>query len=257
MTTGLLDTFRNLSQDTKDALANLESPLLLAFASLSIAQERSPTERLSAENITACLEAAGVAVSKLSIARALARADDRVSISPSLDGEPLYRLMIKGQREIAPYIGGTGLTVIRLDGNKPWTGRMRLGELLSSLKGHVRITDPYYGIRTLDTLHFIPQPCTVKFLTARTYEPASKLAVPLQDFKKEHPNIEFRIATSPSELHDRYVLTSQFILLIGHGIKDIGAKESFITRIDKKLAPGILTQTAKVFDSRWKLASPI
>jgi hypothetical protein len=257
MATSLLDAFRNLSKDTKETLADLESPILIAFAALSIAQEISDSDRLSSEHITACLEAAGVSISKLSISRALARADDRVSSSPSAEGDTLYRLMTKGKREIAPYIGGTGLMVIHLEGNKPWTDRMRLGELLSNLTGKVRICDPYYGIRTLDTLHFIPNSCAVNFLTSKTSEPQTKLAGPLQDFKKEHPNIEFRKVLPPSYLHDRYVHTSKFILLIGHGLKDIGGKESFITRIDKKIIPGIIHQIANTFDTNWKAAKPI
>jgi hypothetical protein len=134
---------------------------------------------------------------------------------------------------------------------------MRLGEILSTLTGKVRICDPYYGVRTLDTLHFIPNSCVVNFLTSKTSEPQSKLVGPLLDFKKEHPNFEFRKISTSSNIHDRYVHTSKYILLIGHGLKDIGGKESFITRIDKKMVPGIILQIANTFDSNWKTAKPI
>ena len=116
MSKSLLDTFRSLEHDTKDTLADLSSPLLLSFAALSIAQEKAGVERLSAEHITACLEAAGVAVKKNSVARAMARASDRISTTTGIDAEPLYRLIPKGQREIAPYLGGGQLSVVRIDG---------------------------------------------------------------------------------------------------------------------------------------------
>src|SRR3989338_6158366 len=121
MSTSLLDTFRSLDHNTKDILADLDSPLLLSFAALAIAQEKAGVERLTAEHITACLEATGVAVKKNSISRALARASDRVSTTSGIDGETLYLLMIKGQREIAPFLGGGQLSVVRIDGTQPRT----------------------------------------------------------------------------------------------------------------------------------------
>ncbi len=257
MTSSLLQEFRDLDRHTKDLLADLESPLKLSFATLSIAHDKCNVERLSAEHIVACLEASGVAVRRNSISRALARASDRVSVSTALDGERLYRLMTKGQREIAPLLGGGGLTVLRVDGQTPRTARSRIGELLGELKGLVRICDPYYGLRTLDCLDHIPKTCSVRFLTGRTNESGHKLKGGLKDFKKERPNIEFRLAKAPSELHDRYVLTSAQLLLVGHGLKDIGGKESFVIRIDHRLATGLINQTRVAFDERWKQGSLI
>jgi len=257
MVTSLLETFRSLNSEAKDTLADLSSPLLLSFAVLSIAHEQAGVERLSAEHIIACLEAAGVAVQRKSVSRALARAKDRVSTTKDIDAETLYRLMTKGQREISPYLGGGQLSVLRIEGGKPRTARIRLSEVLSHLKGLVRICDPYYGVRTLDSLDYIPVTRRVRFLTARTSEKGRKLRGALRDFKRERPKVEFRRAVTPSDLHDRYVVTTQQILILGHGLKDIGGKESFIIRVGHDLAPDLIEETIAVFDSRWKNASPI
>lgn len=252
----LLQTFRDLDEDVKDALADQKSPLLLAFASLSLANELAKADRLSSEHIIACLEAAGIAVSKKSISSALSRAGDRVSVAKGLDGENLFRLMIKGEREVASLLGGGGLSLYRFDGKKPRKARIRLGEALSSLRGLVRVCDPYYGVRSLDSLELIPERSNVRFLTARTSEAGRKLTGALRDFKRERPNIEFRTAANPRELHDRYVLSSGQLLLIGHGLKDVGGKESFMVKIDNDMAKELIVQTRKSFDARWVLATP-
>src|SRR4030067_992749 len=119
MSTSLLQVFRDLERDTKEKLADISSPLLLSFAALSIAQEKVSTDRLSAEHIVACLEAAGIAIAKKSVSSALARSGNKVSTTTGLEGEVLYRLMIKGEREIAAHLGGGDLYIIRFDGNKP------------------------------------------------------------------------------------------------------------------------------------------
>lgn len=254
----LLETFQSLDQEMKDTLADLSSPLLLSFATLDIAHEKCGRERLSAEHITACLEAAGVAVPKNSISRALARARGRVSTTRNtLDGEVLYRLMTKGKREISTRIGGGLLSVVRIEENKPRTAGIRLGEILSKLRGLVRISDPYYGVRTLDSLDHIPTTRKVRFLTGRSNETSRKLKGALRDFKRERPNVELRIAARPTDLHDRYVVTQEQLLILGHGLKDIGGKESFMIRLNRELVPDLIKETIAVFDSRWRSAKPI
>jgi hypothetical protein len=257
MAASLLQIFRDLNMGIKDSIADLTSPLLQSFAALSIANEQASAERLSVEHIVACLEAAGTAVSKRSVSSALSRAGDRVSVTKGIDGENLYRLMIKGEREIAPHIGGGGISIVRFDGKKPRTARVRLGDALSSLTGLVRICDPWYGVRTLDSLDLIPLSCRVRFLTAKTNEAGSRLRGAMRDFKRERPDVEFRIAASPNDLHDRYVLSVGQMLLVGHGLKDIGAKESFMVRVDKGLAKELIAQTRASFDAKWKIAIPI
>jgi len=257
MGTSLLQSFRDLDRDTKDALADLESPLLRVFAALSIAHQQCSVERLSSEHIMACLEAAGVAATKKTISSALARAGDRVSTSKGLDGETLYRLMTAGEREIAPYLGGGGLIVVRFDSNAPRTARLRLGEALSSLRGVVRISDPYYGVRSLDSLDHIPLSCQIRFLTKTTSEPPRKVKGAFRDFVSERPSTEFRIVGTSAKLHDRYVLASSELLLVGHGLKDIGGKESFMVSIAKKLGEGIISQTRAAFDAYWRAATPL
>ncbi len=247
----LLDIFRGLDQQTKDVIADISSPLLLSFAALYLGKEKAGVERLTSEHITACLEAAGVALKKVSISKALARAKNRVSPGKDEDGEVIYTLMTKGKREIEPLLKGESLSVVRIEGGHPRTARITLGEILSTLTGVIRICDPYYGVRTLDTLDYISKANEVRFLTAKTNEPSRKIHGAVHDFKKERPKVEFRIAANIHDLHDRYVISKDQLLILGHGLKDIGGKESFIIRLDSNLIPDLIKEMTTTFDARW------
>lgn len=253
----LIETFRSLNPETKNILADFSSPLLLSFATLSIAHEQAGVDQLSAEHIIACLEAAGVSVKRKSVARALARAKDRVSTTKGIEGETLYRLMTKGYRDVAAYLGGGQISILRIESGKPRTAHVKLRKILSTLQGPIRICDPYYGIRTLESLDYIPTVKKVKFLTAKTNEAGYKLSGALRDFKKERPNVEFRKITIPSDIHDRYVVTKKQLLILGHGLKDIGGKESFMICMASDLVPDLIKEIISAFDSRWNIATPI
>ena len=165
--------------------------------------------------------------------------------------------MTKGKREIAPLLGGEKLSVVRIEGNQPRTARITLGEILSKLAGVVRICDPYYGVRTLDTLDHIPKNCDVLFLTAKTSDSNRKIKGAFRNFKKERPLVEFRVVANPKSLHDRYVITKNQLLILGHGLKDIGGKESFIIRLDSSIAPDLVAEMTKAFDTRWAQGTTI
>jgi len=249
----LLDSFRTLKPTTKHALADISNSRLLALATLEIAESEAGLERLSAEHIMACLEAAGVAVKKLSITRALAASKGAVS-SRREDGEVLYKIMTKGKREIVSILSGGTLSVVRIEKDQPRTARLELKEILSNLKGKVRVCDPYYGVRTLDALDYIPTHCTIMFLSVNASDSLRKLEGAIKDFKKERPNSEFRIADKKVGIHDRYILTDAALIILGHGLKDIGSKESFVINLDYSLTPDLLKSTMRSFDDKWNRA---
>lgn len=257
MSGSLLKTFTALDKNTKEALADLKSPRQLSLATLLLAEDRCGVSKLTAEHITACLEAAGVVVRKLSIARALANTGGAIATLKNQDGEIEYKLMTRGRRKIEPVLAGGGITIVRIESNQPRSARIKLREILSQLSGLVRICDPYYGIRTLDSLDFIPRPCHTKFLTAHTNETGRQLQGALADFKRERQDIEFRLVSANVGIHDRYIVTSSELLILGHGLKDIGGKESFVIRLEASLVPDLVKETICAFDMRWNSATRI
>jgi hypothetical protein len=255
MAKSLLDSFGSLDGRVKKTLADADSPLLLSLAALELAATEADHDWLTAEHIVASLEAAGVAIKRTSVSRALARAGGRVSTSKADNGETQYKLMTKGKAEVEGLLGGELMSVVRIESGFPRTARVTLGEMLAGLAGLVRICDPYYGVRTLDSLDHVPKACAVRFLTAKTNESGAKVQRAIADFVKERPSTEFRIAANPRDLHDRYVVTSDTLLILGHGLKDIGGKESFIIRLGRDLSADLIDEITKAFDVRWIASS--
>ena len=252
----VVGAFEKLNPSTKQALASIDSPMQLGFAVLALAEENTPYKELSAATIAAALVAAGVASTTTQIQKAFARAGGRV-VGQKLGDETYYKLMTAGRNEVDALIHPGPLEVVYIEAGKPRKARSFLGELLGGLTGTVRISDPWYGVRSLEALALIPPTCLVEFLTARTNESQTKLAGPIADFKVEHPKFQLRKLPNPNQLHDRYVLSDDKLLILGHGIKDIGNKESFVITVDKSLAPDLHASIGQTFDIRWNLAQSL
>ena len=252
----LLSTFESFDLSVKNSLADIKQPLLLSLATLALAEDYAKRNTLSSEQIVAALEAAGVAIKKNQIKGALSRAGDKVS-TKVVSGEVYYRLMTKGRRQIEPLLNIGPIQVVYIKSNTPATSRKHLRDILSSLPTGTRICDPYYGLRSLESLLEIPITSNIMFLTSKTSEKAITLSGPLTDFKRERPNIEIRISSSPKSLHDRYILTLDNVFLLGQGIKDIGDKESFIVLISNLYASDLLNDLKIRFDSLWLAATKI
>jgi hypothetical protein len=252
----LLSTFSSLDPAIKYALADINQPLLLSFAALTLAQDLAKREYLSAEHIVAVLEAAGVAIKRTQVIGALSRAGAKVS-RKVINDEMHYRIMTLGRRQIEPLLGLGPIQVVYIKSGLPATARKHLVDILSSLTGDIRICDPYYGLRSLESLLDIPISSSVKFLTSHTSERASTLSGPLTDFKRERPNIEIRLLPPPNILHDRYILALDNLYILGQGIKDIGNKESFIVTISNSYAADLLKDIELRFDNLWIISTTI
>jgi hypothetical protein len=253
----LLDVFGSLEISTRQTLADIKSPLILGLATLAIAESKANRLYMSTEHIVAALEAAGVAIKKNQISKAFARAGNKIS-RQTQEGETHYRLMTRGRREVSFLFESQGeINVSYVEGGKPRTARKMLADIFETLSGDIRVCDPYYGLRTLDALEMIPASCSVKFLTAQTTEKPIKLAGAITDFKRERPRIELRIYPDPKSLHDRYVLSSNLLLILGHGIKDIGNKESFVVSISSEYAGDLLKSLEKTFEERWTISTTL
>jgi hypothetical protein len=73
----------------------------------------------------------------------------------------------------------------------------------------------------------------------------------IKDFKTENSNIELRNYPH-KDIHDRYIISSEFLAILGYSIKDLGNKESFIILLNKKASKNIVEALNENFDRRWK-----
>ena len=166
-----------------------------------------------------------------------------------------------GMKEPArpPSEGEEGLLVFQLKAGKPYSATMQIEKLFESLSGDVCICDPFYGTKTLARLNGLLHCDCIRFLTCHPDSKEAKTCVlpaNVVDYQKEHPKIEFRLHVG-NDIHDRYVLADETLIIMGHGLKDPGNKDSFIVQLPKDVVPDLFEHLLKTFDTRWSQAQPL
>lgn len=252
----IADSFRKVDISVKEKLAHEESKLNLGLSVLTLSQNLFNFEYLSLDQIIEALDCMGIAAERSQVGRAFSRAGNKIRRIKE-GRETKYKVMILGQQEVMNLISGSNIELIHIENGKPHTARKKLADIFGTMDGIIRICDPYYGLRSLETISMFPKKCKVHFLTGHTSEKSSKIKIGLSDFKTEYQNVEIRIYPKAFEMHDRYIITSDLILIIGHGLKDIGNKESFIIQIDKSLAFELIENLTALFDKRWQQGTPL
>ena len=83
-----------------------------------------------------------------------------------------------------------------------------------------------------------------------------KVSRSIKDFLKQSSSVEFRDYKN-KDIHDRYIISESELVLLGHGIKDLGSKESFAIIFSRKSATNVYESLVEAFNRRWKLATTI
>lgn len=153
------------------------------------------------------------------------------------------------------------LNVVYVNPDKPREANQNLEQLVKSLpKGELLICDPYYGVNTLDVLEeFAKHHKKIQFLTRDkgSREKTTALATAVAHFKKQYASkIEIRI-TKSRDFHDRYILSADKFLIIGHGLMDLGNKESLIVVVPDQFGKDIRKTLTANFGTRWTAATPL
>lgn len=250
--------FTTLRNSHADGLADLDSPLKMTLGALVLAEDLFGIQYLSIGEIFDGLEAAGVGIQRKQISNAISRAGSKKISRRKIDGRVKYRAMKEGRREVEEELLPSGVQVSFVESGRPRYARQRLGDLLGGLQGIVRVCDPYYGVRTLDSLELIPSNIKIRFLTFQSgKEDQLKLATAIKDFLHERPNVELRKLGPPLTLHDRYIIDDTGLKIIGHGLKDIGGKDSFIIALPKDLVEDLAKDLSDNFDAKWLSSTPL
>ena len=135
--------------------------------------------------------------------------------------------------------------------------RASLDTILAELRGEVAVCDPYYGRSSLARLANLVSCNCIQFLTQKPDDKEkSFIDVRFTEFQKDYSHFIIRRATGP-ELHDRYVLTADEMILLGHGLKDIGKKDSFILRLHRNALGDMFNGAWQLFRDRWASAAPL
>lgn len=163
-----------------------------------------------------------------------------------------------GKIDPSPPPSDTGSSVWFGKGGKPYAERKRLGVFLETLSGEVCVCDPYFGPGVLFAVEHLQQCTRIRCLTRNLGRGGEANAGQwVKEFKSEGFNGEFCYLNS-GDLHDRYLLTDSTLILIGHGLKDFGNKESFVVILNQEFAANTIIQTVKdSFETHWATATAL
>jgi len=236
---------------------NYKNPLEMGLWILGVAKDKLQIKKLTAEQIAFIIrEVKEISIDAKSINNAFTRAKGKVHIYHE-NGEVYFEIMRPGKDHLLSLVKEGSVELFYFEpGQKYSTKKVLSGSILEELRGKLKIVDPYCNERTLDILRDIKSR-TVEFLTRLenlNEKDRQRFLRELQDFKSEFPMIEFR-NYSNIDLHDRYIISEHSLVILGHGFKDLGTKESFAIVLDKESCKNIAEALIENFNRRWKQAT--
>lgn len=217
METELIKQFREVDTSDFPHFHSYQKPLEMGLWVLWVAKGKLGIKRLSAKQIALIIrEVEEISIDAKSITKSFNRAGNKIHTYQE-DGKVYFEIMKPGKDYLIAPIGKGSMQVFYFEPGKPFTSKRLLSKnILESLKGELRIADPYCGERTLDVLKDVKNSPTM-FLTRvenLTEAQRNRFLRELGDFKTENPSIEFR--TYPNtDIHDRYIISSDSLVILG------------------------------------------
>lgn len=227
---------------------------------LTVVKDNTDIKKLTAVEISSILcDLKEIHLQDKAIIRAFARCGSKVKTYKE-NGNVLYEIMAQGRDSLQNNSRINNNDILFFSGEHAWSDpNKNFPELIKKLDGELSILDPFYGNGTFFVLDKFGKNRKIRFLTCtlgkEEQTDENKFKINLNRFKKEFKNIELRKHSKPYELHDRYILADNAIVVIGHGIKDLASKESFVIFLPERLVSQFLPKIKKVFDERWSKAS--
>ena len=238
---------------------NCKTPLEMGLWVLWVAKDKLDIKRLTAEQIASLIrDIKEISVDAKSINNSFAPAKGKVHVCHEA-GETFFEIMKPGKDHLRSLVKQGSVEVFYFEpGKKYSTKRILSRGILEGLQGKLQIVDPYCGERTLDILKDIKGK-TIEFLTRvdnLKEKERDRFLRELQDFKPECPTIEFRSYPN-TDIHDRYVISENSLVILGNSFKDLGNKESFAIVLDKNSSRNIVEALSEIFNRRWKQATAL
>lgn len=191
------------------------------------------------------------------IERSFTRAARNLHKTVDVSGRSMFMITEKGKQHLRKFQDAENIEIIFVEGEKHRTAFRKFSEIIEKTKGKIMLVDKFYSRKSLDTLEEFGKKREIEFLTAKmsSGENPNKFKKELARFKKEFKKISIRIYSKEYELHDRYVLSGDTLILLGRGIQDIGEKESFVIVIKGKVGEDLRKTLISKFNERWTKSS--
>ena len=193
-----------------------------------------------------------------SITNSLKRAGTRIHRHRE-GNETTYEIMRPGREHVRSLGGANSVYALYFEPGKRYSAkRLFVREVMNELRGEVKVVDAYCGTRTLDILASLTVTSMSLLTRLENLPPHERGALTreIADFKTEHKNAAFRDYPS-RDIHDRYILTDNKVILLGHSMKDLGAKESFCVVLNPGDSGDLCELVRSSFSAKWALSQVI
>lgn len=254
----LVQKFKEVDASAYPNFEHYEKPLEMSLWVLWIAKEKFGIKKMTADDIAVIIrDVYETSIEAKTILGAFNRAGNKVHTYKETEGGTMfhyYEIMRLGKEHLAKLVKEGAVDVVYFEPGKRYTSKRVLAKnIIDKLAGDLMIVDPFCGTGTLDLLSNIKnKKICLLTKTEKLLEPGrGRFLRDIKDFKLEHNYVEFR--NYPYEdLHDRYVLSSDFLVILGHSIKDLGSKESFAVILNKRDSINMVEAITENFNRRWK-----
>jgi hypothetical protein len=160
-------------------------------------------------------------------------------------GKWLFGLLRAGRERIS----APASAVHFVDPTKAVQAVLTLHDLLGQCSGVVRVCDPYFDNVTLQHLDACAAATEIRVLTKNVKSSASLLALHAA-FQTQGKNLQVRIV-SANVLHDRYIIDSNRMKILGSSLNGFGKKQCFVIEAGSDMRQAML----HVFDGHWGSAT--
>ena len=251
--TDVVEKFKELDISDFPDFYTYKTPLAKGLWVLWVTKEKLRIRKLDSEQIALVIRnVMEISIDAKPIVNAFNRAGDKVHAYHE-DDSTLFEIMKPGKEYLLSQMREGSVQLFYFESGSRFSSKRILSKnILDNLVGDLKIVDPYCNERTLDILKDVGSRA-VKVLTRlenlREKE-RNRFLREVRDFKSESKNIEFR-SCPYTDIHDRYIISSDSLVLLGHSIKDLGGKESFAILLNVDTSKNIIESLSENFDRRW------
>ena len=156
-----------------------------------------------------------------------------------------FSIMKAGEEHLSP----TGPGIVVVDPSNAVQAVSSLHSFLNSLSGIVSICDPWLDATTIEHLDACNPSSELKLLTVTVKDsgPLRRLASAFNQNRK----LSVRISSSP-QLHDRYIIDDEEMMILGSSLNGFGKKQCFIV----KAGPDFRSTMLSAFELLWQTSTP-
>lgn len=240
-----------------DGLENA-TVLIRGLRTLEIVKDHTDFKKLTASTISRILaDLVEINVNEVAITRAFARAGSKVK-SYAENWVHEYEIMKEGRLFLSTlnqFSESNG--VFFFSGKNAWSDlNVNFPKMIALLKGDLCMVDPFYGYGTFTVLGKFGKQKKIRLLSAQLgnleQQNQREFDDHLKRFKSEFKNIALKKYPKKYELHDRYIMADNALVIVGHGIKDVASKESFVVYLPGQMVSKFLPSLRDTFEERWK-----